>query len=64
MELDQYIFKKAWNLVKRLTDRKPSEKDLQSIVKLSEVSSELTLLARALTGKPIEILPAEREGGY
>ena len=63
MELDQYLFKKSWDLLKRLTTSKPSPQYLESVVRLEEISSELTLLARALTGMPIELLPAEREGG-
>ncbi|MBK6606207.1 MAG: VWA domain-containing protein [Leptospiraceae bacterium] len=63
MELDQYLFKKSWGLLKRLIESKPSTQYLETVVRLEDYSSELTLLARALTGKPIEILPAEREGG-
>jgi nitric oxide reductase NorD protein len=63
VELDQYLFKKSWDLLKRLTTSKPSSQYLESVVRLEEISSELTLLARALTGMPIELLPAEREGG-
>jgi nitric oxide reductase NorD protein len=63
MELDQYLFKKGWTLLKRLIESKPSSEYLETVVRLEDYSSELTLLARALTGKPIELLPAEREGG-
>jgi nitric oxide reductase NorD protein len=63
MELDQYLFKKSWTLLKRLIESKPSQQYLESVVRLEDYSSEFTILARALTGKPIEILPAEREGG-
>ncbi|HSD15420.1 MAG TPA: hypothetical protein VLB74_12285, partial [Flavobacterium sp.] len=31
---------------------------------LSDIQQRLTIMARALTGNPIEIFPAEREGGY
>lgn len=63
MELDQYLFKKSWDLLKRLIESKPSTQYQETVVRLEDYSSELTLLARALTGQPIEILPAEREGG-
>jgi nitric oxide reductase NorD protein len=63
MELDQYLFKKGWTLLKRLIESKPSTEYQETVVRLEDYSSELTLLARALTGQPIEILPAEREGG-
>ncbi|HNF71762.1 MAG TPA: hypothetical protein PLP34_05065, partial [Chitinophagaceae bacterium] len=33
-------------------------------VMLAEVHKNLTLLATALSGEAIEILPADREGGY
>jgi len=33
-------------------------------VRLEEISSKLSIIARAITGSPIEIVPAEREGGY
>ena len=63
MELDQYLFKKSWNILKRLTTSKPSAEYLEKVVRLADIVPELTILARAITGKPIEILPAEREGG-
>jgi len=33
-------------------------------VRLDDVKPKLTIIARAITGKPINIFPAEREGGY
>ena len=33
-------------------------------VKLEDIQTKLGIIARAVTGKPVEIYPAEREGGY
>ena len=62
MALDEYLFGKLANYFKQ---RKKSaiETDV-STVKLAEIKSRLTLFSRAITGHPIEIYEAEREGGY
>ncbi|MDQ3108615.1 MAG: VWA domain-containing protein [Bacteroidota bacterium] len=62
MGLDEYLFGKAARYFKK---KKLAEFDSQSrIVKLEDIKQRLTILSRALTGQPIEIFPAEREGGY
>lgn len=61
-EPDEYIFTKFAHYFKRR--RKKKEATLAHAVKLSEVKSRLTIFARAITGKAIEIYDAEREGGY
>ena len=61
-ELDEYLVGKFFKHLKKR--RKVSAEDLAKTVMLSEIKPRLTILARALTGKPIEIFPAEREGGY
>ncbi len=33
-------------------------------VRLDDIKSKLVIIARAITGSPIDIFPAEREGGY
>ncbi len=33
-------------------------------VRLDDIKAKLSIIARALTGKPVNIFPAEREGGY
>jgi nitric oxide reductase NorD protein len=61
MALDEYIFGKFIKYLKN----KPVDTSLQNrTVKLEEVSTRLILLARALTGKAVEIFPAIKEGGY
>ena len=62
LELDEYVFGKE---VKYLKKRKENNKEvLARSVFLEDMKPRLTLMARALTGHPIEIFPAEREGGY
>lgn len=62
LELDEYVFGKV---VKYLKKRKENNKEvLAKSVFLEDMKPRLTLMARALTGHPIEIFPAEREGGY
>lgn len=61
-EPDEYIFSKFANYFKK---RKRSKyESLSYVVKLEDLSSKLTILARAITGNPIQIFEAEREGGY
>jgi len=59
MELDQLLFKKVFDFFK---NRNGKEEEINAAT-LQEISSRLTLLARALTGENIDILPAEKEGG-
>ncbi len=62
MELDQLLFKKLLNIfLKKAPELTENEKD--RMVKLEEINGELTILARVLTGKDINIFTAEKEGG-
>ncbi len=61
-EPDEYIYSKVVNFLKKR--KKKSQEKIQSIVKLEDIKPRLTILARAITGEPIEIFEAEREGGY
>jgi len=61
-EPDEYIFTKLAYYFKR--KKKEKLKQVSYTVNLSDIKSRLTLVARAITGKPIEIYEAEREGGY
>jgi nitric oxide reductase NorD protein len=61
-ELDEYIYGKFVRHFKK--SKKIDIKVLNRTVYLNDIKQRLTILARALTGKPIEIFPAEREGGY
>lgn len=61
-EPDAYIFTKFANYFKRR--KKKKEAEIAHAVSLMDIKPRLTIFARAITGKPIEIFEAEREGGY
>ncbi|PHR72534.1 MAG: NorD protein [Lutibacter sp.] len=61
-EPDAYIFTKFANYFKRR--KKNKEASLTHAVNLIDIKPRLTIFARAITGKPIDIYDAEREGGY
>ncbi len=63
MEFDQILFKKFVNIYDRLFKRQ-SEEATAHVVQLEDLSSRLTLFARALTGANVEIMAAELEGGW
>lgn len=61
-EPDEFLYTK---IVKFLSRRKKSAAErLEYRVNLADIKPRLTLLACAITGKSIEIYPAEREGGF
>lgn len=62
MPLDEYIFGKFANYFKK--NKKYSTEIIERTVNLIDIKSKLTILSRAITGKAIEIFPAEKEGGY
>ena len=61
-EPDEYLFTKFANYFKRRKKRKESSNVFAA--SLEDIKPRLTLFARAVTGKSIEIYVAEREGGY
>lgn len=61
-EPDEYIFSKFAKFLKRR--KKNAQEAIEHTVKLVDIKPRLTIFARAITGKPIEIFEAEREGGY
>ena len=61
-ELDEILYKKALKFLKKR--RLNNAEVLSRKVELVEVKSRLTLISRAICGVPVEIYPAEREGGY
>lgn len=61
-ELDEYLVGKFFKQLKK--SRKIDPKIIARTVTLNDIKPRLTILARALTGNPIDIFPAEREGGY
>ena len=62
MALDEYLYGKLANFF--TTKKKKSIEGDRNTVKLEDVKGRLTIFARAITGEPIDIYPAEREGGY
>lgn len=62
MALDEYLYGKiAGFFTKR---KKESVEGHVKSVKLVDIKPRLTIFARAITGNPIDIFPAKREGGY
>ncbi len=61
-EPDEYIFTKFAHFFKRRSKKK--EASLTHAVRLNEIKPRLLLFARAITGEPIELFEAEREGGF
>ena len=62
MELDQLIFKRVLNYFKR--NKKSDPNVLARTVKLEDLSGRLNIIARALTGDPVDVFASEREGGW
>ena len=62
MALDEFLYGKiASFFTKRKRDTLESYTET---VKLVDIKPRLTIFARAITGNPIDIYPAKREGGY
>ncbi len=62
MEPDQVIFKKVFDLFKRFKKTDPELSNRTAT--LDVLNGRLTLIATALCGRKIEVLPAEQEGGW
>lgn len=62
MDLDELLYERIWRYL-RGKRKQAIEADNRRIT-LDSLQSRLTLMARAFTGRPVEIFPAEREGGY
>ena len=63
MELDQIIFKKLAGFYQKWK-HKSREEEISRCIYLTDINSRLTIIARALSGENIEIMPAEQEGGW
>ncbi len=61
-ELDEILYGKVLKYLKR--KRENDITVLSRKMELADVKSRMTLIARAICGTPIEVFPAEREGGY
>lgn len=62
MEVDQLIFQRLFRFFKK--NRKADPLVSARTVSLTDIKSKLTILARAFTGKAIDIYPATRDGGW
>lgn len=62
LDLDEYIYGKFVKYFKKSKRTDPFV--LNKTIFLNDIKPQLTVVARAITGKPIEIFSAEREGGY
>lgn len=62
MELDQFLFKKVFEFLHRKA--KKEDKNAIFSMDLEVLAPRLTLVARALCGAAIDVLPSEREGGW
>lgn len=62
MALDEYLYGKFVQYFKQR--KKASKASLAQLVVLNDIKPRLTIFARAITGAPITIYDAEREGGY
>ncbi|RUA11681.1 MAG: NorD protein, partial [Flavobacteriia bacterium] len=62
MALDEYIYGKIATFFKKR--KKASVESDARTVKLTDINARLSIFARAITGSPIDIYPATREGGY
>ena len=63
MELDQILFKKIFRIYEKWKFKNSRDESFKT-VNLVDISPRLTLIARALTGRSIDIMPAEKEGGW
>lgn len=61
MSFDEFLFGRFNEFLKNR--RKKKSALTVNEIQLSEIRNRLTLLARAITGRPIDIYPAEKEGG-
>ncbi len=62
MSLDEYLFGLFSNYLKKRKNK--SVANSSKTVHLDHIKGRLTVLANAVTGQPVKIYPAEREGGY
>lgn len=62
MALDEFLFDKISRYIR--SRRKVPPDVAARAVYLDDIKSRLTILARAASGNPVDIFPAEREGGF
>ena len=62
LDLDEWIYSKAVRILKKR--RKTAQESLPQKIDMETIRPRLIILARAISGVPIELFPAELEGGY
>jgi len=62
MEFDQLIFQRVFRFFNK--NRKIDPEISERTVNLSDLKPKLTIIARALTGKAIDVYPSSRDGGW
>jgi len=62
MALDEYLYGKISNFFRK--KKKEALISSTSIVLLDDIKQRLSIISRAITGEPIQVFTAEREGGY
>ena len=64
MSLDEALFAWAWRVTQALRRNTPPAAECPHAARLAELRPHLTLVARALSGAPLEIQDAEQTGGF
>lgn len=64
MSLDEALFKLAWRIRNAVRRDPAQEAERGREARLAELHTPLTLVARALSGEPLEISEAEQVGGF
>ncbi|PJZ70435.1 hypothetical protein CH373_05005 [Leptospira perolatii] len=64
MGWDEVVFKTVYQSIRNLYLRKSTSDIENKRVYLVQIKERISILAKALTGENIEILPAENEGGF
>jgi nitric oxide reductase NorD protein len=62
LDLDEWVYGRVVKYFKR--SKKEAAEKMVHKVDLEDIRPRLTILARAVSGKAVEVFPAEREGGY
>ena len=64
MSLDEALFAWVWRVTRALRRNAPYTAQCPHAAQLAELRPHLTLVARALSGEPLEIQDAEHTGGF
>ena len=64
MSLDEALWILAWRVTRACRRASPPPEDQAPVARLADLRAHLTLVARALSGEPLEIRDAEQAGGF